>query len=383
MEKIVALLCVFGLGMCFSLLGSISVKLMPRLKIDQGKFGSLISAFMFTCLIASLITGVVVDKIGYKPVAVFGFVATAVCIFILARGQTYGSALWPCLLLGFGAMALNTAGNTLIPVVLFGGQNPVAASNLGNVFFGLGLFITPLVVSFLFRKTTYESAISTLAVIALIPVVLALIAKYPQVPAGFAFSDAVALLKQPAVLIAALALFCYISLESSFCNWLVPYSKEIISRDFSNLDSSTVDATSQQMLSVFAVAMMAGRLITSQIGSITEYGSWFVSGAAVIAGLLIVAMGRSGAIWTSALAACAGFSFAPCFPTIVGVTYSKHPENFGSVFGIIFAVGLLGAVIIPKAIGNLAKGSSVQKSLKLLIPACAALIILSLILGKM
>ena len=55
MEKVVALLCVFGLGMCFSLLGSISVKLIPRLKIDQGKFGSLISAFMLTCLIASLI----------------------------------------------------------------------------------------------------------------------------------------------------------------------------------------------------------------------------------------------------------------------------------------------------------------------------------------
>jgi len=382
MEKIVALLCVFGLGMCFSLLGSISVKLMPRLKIDQGKFGSLISAFMLTCLIASLITGVVVDKIGYKPVAIFGFIATAVCILILARGQTYGIVLLPCLLLGFGAMALNTAGNTLIPVVLFGGKNPAAASNLGNVFFGLGLFVTPLVVSFLFRKTTYEKAISVLALIVVAPVILAVIAKYPQVRAGFAVSDAVALLKEPAVLVAALALFCYISMESSFCNWLPPYGKEIISRDFSSLDGSIIDASSQQMLSAFAVAMMAGRLITSQVSSITEYGSWFIAGAALIACLLILAMGRSGAIWTSALAVCAGLSFAPCFPTIVGVTYSKHPENFGSVFGIIFAVGLLGAVIIPKAIGNLAKGSSVQKSLKLLIPACIALIVLAIILGK-
>jgi fucose permease len=383
MDKIVALLCVFGLGMCFSLLGSISVKLMPRLKIDSGKFGSLISAFMFTCLIASLITGVVVDKIGYKPVAIFGFVATAVCIFIFARGKTYGAAVLPCLLLGFGAMALNTAGNTLIPVVLFGGKNPAAASNLGNVFFGLGLFVTPLIVSFLFKKTSFENAVSVLGVIAVLPVVLALIAKYPQVPAGFAISDAVALLKEPAVLVAALALFCYISLESSFCNWLPPYSKEIISRDLAGLDGSIVDATSQQMLSAFAVAMMAGRLITSQIGSITEYGSWFVAGAAIIACLIILAMGKSSAIWTSALAVCSGFFFAPCFPTIVGVTYSKHPENFGSVFGIIFAVGLLGAVIIPKAIGNLAKGSSIQKSLKLLIPACVAMIILALILGKL
>ena len=383
MEKIVALLCVFGLGMCFSLLGSISVKLMPRLKIDQGKFGSLISAFMFTCLIASLIMGIVVDKIGYKPVATFGFISTAACIFILARGKTYGMALLPCLLLGFGAMALNTAGNTLIPVVLFGGENAAAASNLGNVFFGLGLFVTPLIVSFLFRKTTYEKAISVLSIIALAPVILALIAKYPQVPAGFAISDAVGLLKEPAVLVAALALFCYISLESSFCNWLPPYSKEIISKDFSNMDGTVIDATSQQMLSAFAVAMMAGRLISSQIGNITAYGGWYIAGAALIAGLIILAMGKSGAIWTSALAACAGFFFAPCFPTIVGVTYSKHPETFGSVFGIIFAVGLLGAVIIPKTIGSLAKGSSIQKSLKLLIPICAALVVLALILGRL
>jgi len=383
MEKIVALLCVFGLGMCFSLLGSISVKLMPRLKIDQGKFGSLISAFMFTCLIASLIMGVVVDKIGYKPVAIFGFIATAACIFMLARGQTYGMALLPCLLLGFGAMALNTAGNTLIPEVLFGGENAAAASNLGNVFFGLGLFVTPLIVSFLFRKTSYEKAVSVLAIIVFAPVVLAIIAKYPQVPAGFAVSDAVALLKEPAVLVAALALFCYISLESSFCNWLPPYSKEVISKDFPNLDGSVIDATSQQMLSAFAIAMMAGRLISSQIGNITAYGGWYIAGAALIIGLIIIAMGKSGAIWTSALAACAGFFFAPCFPTIIGVTYSKHPENFGSVFGIIFAVGLLGAVIIPKTIGNLAKGSSIQKSLKLLVPICAGLIVLAIILGRL
>jgi len=382
MEKAVALMCVFGLGMCFSLLGSISVKLMPRLKIDQGKFGSLISVFMFTCLVASLIAGVVVDKVGYKPVAIFGFVATALCILLLARGATYKMAMLACLLLGFGAMALNTAGNTLIPVVLFGGKNPAAASNLGNVFFGLGLFVTPLIVSFLFSRVSYEKAVSVLAVIAVLPVILALIAKYPPVKAGFALGDAVALLKEPVVLVAALGLFCYISLESSFCNWLPPYAKEVISRDLPNAETGLVDATAQRMLSAFAVAMMAGRLVSSQISAITSYGSWFIAGAALIAAVVIFAMTRSGAIWTGALAVCAGLVFAPCFPTIVGVTYAKHPTNFGSVFGIIFAVGLAGAVIIPKAIGNLSKGSTLQKSLRLLIPLCVILIVLALILGR-
>ena len=56
------------------------------------------------------------------------------------------------LLLGFSAMALNTAGNVMGPLVLFGGKNEAAASNLINVFFGLGLFLTPLIVaSFLER----------------------------------------------------------------------------------------------------------------------------------------------------------------------------------------------------------------------------------------
>ncbi len=382
MEKIVALLCVFGLGMCFSLLGSISVKLMPRLGIDKGKFGSLISAFMFTCLLASLVVGVVTDKVGYRPVALFGFVLTAVCIFSIAHSHTYEGTLLSCLLLGLGAMALNTAGNTLIPVVLFDGENPAAASNFGNVFFGLGLFLTPLLVSFFFRRTTYEKTISILAIIMLLPALLAGFATYPVSQAGFAISDAFALLSNPAVIIAALMLFCYISLEMSFSSWLPSFGKEVIEKTGTRGD--VADASAQQMLSVFAIAMMAGRLIASQIPAITEYGSWFVAGAAVISVMIILAMTLCESIslaWI--LAALAGFAFAPCFPTTVGITFAKfEPAVYGSVFGIIFAVGLLGAVIIPKAIGNMATGSSVQKGFRLLVPACIVLMILALISSK-
>ncbi len=383
MEKAVALLCVFGLGMCFSLLGSISVKLMPRLKIDQGKFGSLISAFMFSCLIVSLIVGVVIDSVGYKPVAIFGFVVAALCILLLARGKTYETVLVACILLGFGAMALNTAGNTMIPVVLFGGENPAAASNLGNVFFGLGLFLTPLIVSVLFRKTSYENAISVLAAIVLLPVIPAILAIYPESQAGFALSDAFALLAEPAVLVAALVLFCYISLETSFSNWLPSFGKEVFSAASPDAKADVVDASAQRLLSLFAVAMMVGRLIASRIPVITEYGSWFIAGSALIAALVILAMTvTKSAQQARVLAILAGLAFAPCFPTTVGVTFSKFsPEIYGSIFGIIFAIGLFGAVIVPKAIGNLAKGSSVQKSLKLLIPACAFLIVLALVLG--
>ncbi len=384
MEKIVALLCVFGLGMCFSLLGSISVKLMPRLKIDTARFGTLISGLMITCVAASVVVGVLIDVWGHKPFAVIGFILTALCILIIARAKTYKPVLLACLLLGIGAMCLNNVGNTLLPHVLFGGENKTAALNLGNVFFGLGLFLTPFIVSFLFRKTSYENAVSVLAVIILLPAIPALITdSYPNVQLGFEASTAIGLLVNPAVIIAALALFCYIALEASFSNWIAPYSKEIITRDFAGLNDNAVDATAQQMLSVFAVAIMVGRLLASRIELITIHGDIVIAAMALVAGLIILAMTKSGAIWTSVLVACAGLAFATCFPTIIGVTFGKFsPEVYGTVFGIIFAIGLLGAVIIPKAIGNLAKDSSIQKSLRLLIPACLILIVLALILGK-
>jgi len=376
-------MCVFGLGMCFSLLGAISIKLMPRLNIDTGRYGTLISGMMIACLVASLVVGVLIDAWGHKPFAIIGFILTALCIFVIARARTYGRVLGACLLLGVGAMCLNNVGNTLIPRVLFGGQNKAAALNLGNVFFGLGLFLVPLLVSFLLKKMTYEKAVSVVAVIVLLPVIPALLAEFGEAKIGFEASTAVALLGQPAVIVGALVLFCYISLEASFCNWIAPYGKEVISKDFSELPGEVVDATAQRMLSVFAAAMMFGRLAASQIQFITTHGDVIIAVMAGVAALVILAMTRGGAIWTSALVVCAGLAFAPCFPTIVGVTFEKfHESVHGTVFGTIFAVGLLSAVIIPKAIGNWAKGTSVQKSLRLLAPFCALLIVLALVLGR-
>jgi len=388
MEKLVvfvALLGSFGLGMCFSLLGSISVKLMPRLNIDQGRFGTLISAFMFSCLVTSLIVGISLDKVGYKPIAIFGFVAASLCTFLMARSKTYNGVLTSCLLLGFGAMALNVPANTLLPVVLFQGKNPAAASNLGNTFFGLGLLLTPLIISSLFRKTTYETAVSVMALIILVPAVLAILSVYPQSNQGFSFADVGGLLSEPAVWVSALALFCYIGLETSFTSWLPSFGKEVITGSSSKIDVNSADTKAQRLISMFAIGMMAGRLAASQVPSITTSGSWFIAGAALLAGVLIIIMIRTKSILQAGiLATLAGLAFAPCFPTIAGITFAKfQPAVYGSLFGLIFAFGLLGGVIIPKSIGNLAKGSSVQKSLRLLIPACIILIILALILGPM
>ena len=385
MVKSVALLCSFGLGVCFSLLGAISVKLMPRLKIDQAKFGTLVTAFMSACLVASLLMGVITDRMGYKPVAIFGFALSAVCIFLLARSRSYAAVFASCLLFGFGAMALNTAANTLIPVVFFDGKNPAAASNFGNVAFGVGLLLAPLIVSYLFRKTSYENTVSVLAAVILAPVVLAALASYPESEVAFEFANALAMLREPAVLVAGLALFCYAAMDVSFSNWLPAFGKEVIATSRPDTDPDAADASAQRLISVYAVSLICGRLIASQVPVLTEYGSWFVAGASLATALIVVWMTVTRRVrFAWLLVFAAGFASAPFFPTIVGITFAKYrPEVYGSVFGIIFAWALLGGATVPKAIGNLARGSSVQKSMRLLAPLCLLLGVLAFILGRL
>ena len=379
--QIVGLSGAFGLGMCFAILGSIAVKMMPRMSIDQAKFGTMISAFMFACLIAQLVVGVMMDSLGYQLVAIVGFAAAAVAILMLANAKSFGAGVIACILLGVGAMACNTTGNVLgtqVVQTMFHGEGAAAAANnLVNVFFGLGLFLTPFVVSFLFQKVSYEKAVSALGAIILLPLIAVFLAKYPATPAGFKLMDAVMLLKEPVTLLAAFVLFCYIALESSFCNWLAPFGKEVLMKQNPGMAADKADASAARLLSAFAIAMMAGRLITSFSG-ITQFGGWLIAGAAIVAAVIIILMtGAKSSSAAYALALAAGLVFAPAFPTTVGVTFTKFGGGSGSLFGIIFAIGLAGAVIVPKAIGNMAKGASVQKALKLLLPACAILAVLA------
>jgi fucose permease len=338
---------------------------------------------MGSCLIFSLVMGVVVDAVGYMPVAAFGFTMTCICLLLLARARAFPVLLGVCVLLGAGAMALNTAGNTLVTVVLFGGENPAAASNLGNVFFGAGILLTPLAVSFLFRRMTFEWTLHVLAVIVLLPVAAAVAATYPESAVTFKFSDAVGLLGQPGVWVGGLVLFCCFSLDTTLKSWLAPFGKEVISQEHPEREVGAVDASALRLLVWFAAGMMTSRLLASNVPFITQYGAWFVAVAGAVSGVLIMTMLTTASVRQLViLATLAGFVFGLSFPTTLGVTFAKFPKEVrGSVFGIIFAVGMLGSVIMPKAIGNLAKGSTVQKSLKLLLPLCVFQIILAIVLG--
>jgi fucose permease len=241
--------------------------------------------------------------------------------------------------------------------------------------------VTPLLFSlFATLALGYKTGVSILGAAFLIFLLTALGTQYPQVSTGFQFSMAFKLLGKGAVLISAFALFCYISLEISMATWSKPYMTEMFGGD----RNPNAMANAGLILSLFGVALMLGRFLTSTIKNLTAIGVKVIAGAALVSVLAILLMIMTQSVAIAIVAVIlTGLVFAPIFPTIVGITFAKfEPSLYGSIFGIIFAVGLLGGTVVPRIIGNLSVGKTVQESLVIVGVMAAILFVISLFIGK-
>jgi fucose permease len=382
MCAIVAIMSVFTLAVCFIMTGSISEELKSRLDIDNSAIGTMVFIFSLTCMIVQLLVGPLVDRIGHKSLAVLGFLVAGISIFLLAFAQSFALVLVATVLLGIGAICCNTVGNTLLPVVLFDGKEPSRASNFGNAFVGLAFVLTPLTIVTLINDLgwSYERTLSIIASVVLIFAVFALISNYPRVSTGFELAKAVRLLSQPLVLLAALALVCYIGLEFSMNTWIKPLMTEL----YEKTGNANAVRDAGRILALFGLAMAVGRLLTSMVKNLSQIGTFVVAGGAlVVVGSVMIMVYTANPKMATLAVLVTGLAFAPMFPTIVGVTFSKYDAGlYGSIFGIIFSIGLLGSMILPKLIGSLSVNKTVQQSLPITGIMAGVLLIIALLMGR-
>ncbi|MBC8469613.1 MAG: MFS transporter [Planctomycetes bacterium] len=382
MCAIVAIMAVFTLAVCFIMTGSISEELKSKLGIDNSAIGTMVFIFSLTCMIVQLLVGPLVDRIGHKPLAVLGFLVAGISIFILAFAQSFALVLAAAVLLGIGAICCNTVGNTLLPVVLFDGKEPSRASNFGNAFVGLAFVLIPLTIVTLINDLgwSYERTLSIIASVVLIFAVFAFISNYPRVSTGFELAKAVRLLSQPLVLLAALALVCYIGLEFSMSTWIKPLMTEL----YEKTGNTNAVRDAGRILALFGLAMAVGRFLTSMVKNLSQIGTFVVAGGAlVVVGSVMIMVCTANPRLVALAVLVTGLAFAPMFPTIVGVTFSKYDAGlYGSIFGIIFSIGLLGSMILPKLIGSLSVNKTVQQSLPITAIMAGVLLIIALLMGR-
>lgn len=386
LTSIVAIMAVFTLAVCFVMIGAASVELKSNFGIDNAAIGKMVLLFFLTCMIVQLLVGPMVDKFGHKPLAITGFLVVSASIFLLAFAATFVWAIIAAVLLGIGAICCNTVGNTLLPVVLFDGKDPARASNFGNAFVGLGFALPPLLIGVLMTDVglSYAATLSIIAAVILVFAFCSMASAYPKVSTGFELSMAVKLLAKPMVLIAALALVCYIALESTMNTWIRTLMTELFGAGKEAVDDAAIARNAGLVLTGFALAMAVGRFITSTIKNLSQIGPKIIAAMSLVSVISIAVMCITESPVVAILAVIVtGLAFAPMFPTIVGVTFSKFdPGLYGSIFGIIFSVGLIGPTFLPFVIGKLSVGRTIQQTLPIAAVVAGALLVIALIMSR-
>jgi fucose permease len=362
----IAVLLIMGVGV--ALLGSIKVMLARRLQIDEARVGGMVSVFGFAMIPVIFTAGFLTDLIGRGTVLMAGSILMASSLFLLAQARRYLWAFAAALLLSAGWSLLANAGNVLVPLAFPG--DVAQATNLGNVFFGLGAFLTPLLIVPLVRRTSLALTLSLLAVLALVPAfVIPGIDFIPLLPSTGSTADADLggmheLLTSSAVWLCGLALFFYGPLEASLAAWTTTYLGE----------RNIPEASAGRILSGFWLAFMLGRLFVAlTLPPGREALLILVLGLANAALLTGIVLSRrpSTAI---GLVLGTGFLMGPIFPTTVAILLGATPAPLqGRAVGLLFTIGGIGWTVIPLLIGAYASRTSIQRGFAIASGAAAGL----------
>jgi fucose permease len=366
----VAALLVGGTGV--AVLGSVKVPLAKRLLIDEARVGGLVSIFGFVLIPVILTAGFVTDHIGRQAVFMTGSVLFAASLGLLAAARKYVVALTAVLLLGAAWAMLINVSNVLTPLAFAGDPPNVArATNLANVFFGLGAFLTPLAVAFLVARRSLRMALGLLALLSLVPAVLALGVDFralaPESPEQSHSAEAPgfgSLLGDPVLWLCGLAMFFYAPLESSLGAWTTTYLGE----------RGVSDRAAPRLLSGFWLAYMASRLTAAFLLPGGRETTTLVMVAAASFAVLVAIVVSRGAVAAGALVLAAGVVFGPIFPIIMALLLGHFPATLhGRAVGLLFALAGIGWTVIPILIGAYARRAGVQRGFAIAAGSAAGL----------
>jgi len=303
-----------------------------------------------------------------------------VSLGILAGARSYPLALLAVLVLGTGWSALVNVLNVTSPPAFLPAEDiprrMAYAMNMGDFIFGMGAFVTPLLVATLIRKIGLERTFLAMSTFAVAPLVLGLGVDWEKLVSADTHTVAGGLnvlLSDPVVWLCCLAFFCHVPIEASVATWATTLMT----------DKGVSEGTASGLLSAFWLTFMGSRLVTAlKLPEGADTTLVITMAALCIAFTLGIALSR--AAWlTCAMVVLAGVILGPIFPTLIAILLSHvDPALHGRTVGLFFSIGGIGWTAIPLLIGWSAKRTSVQRAFLLATVSATLLTALCGILGS-
>ncbi|HEY5809191.1 MAG TPA: sugar MFS transporter [Povalibacter sp.] len=359
-----ALVVLTTLFFMWGLITSLNDILIPHLKaiFTLSYFQASLVQFCFfsAYAISSLPSGYLVEHIGYKKGIIIGLCVAAIgCIgfYPAASMQSYPLFLFAFFVLASGITLLQVAANPYVAVL---GRPETAASRLTltQAFNSAGTAIGPYVGSILILSAAtvgadqavdkaleiqtvqgpYLALAAVLFLIAImigvfrLPVIQGTTATKAEKAAGSGRS----LWEYSHLVLGAVGIFAYVGGEVAIGTWLVNLLENIAGMDAQ---------TAGKHVAIYWFGAMVGRFIGAYVLRIVKPNLVLAFNAAVVIGLLVVAMviGGKTAMWP--LLAIGLFN-SIMFPTIFTLAIDKLGKDTGEGSGVL-CVAIVGGALIP------------------------------------
>ncbi|MAU58268.1 MAG: MFS transporter [Flavobacteriaceae bacterium] len=315
----------------------------------------------------SIPSGFLIENYGEKKIMIMAFLISSIGAFLFSNTGTYSFYLISLFLIGTGMAMLQVAINPLLRTI--GGEKEFAFNSvLGQMFFGLASFISPLVYSYIINNVNDQAESSNLiisllnsikipemewislywifAIISFIMVIIISQIKLPIVEKKEdekvgALQTHLTLLKKPIVLLYFIAIFCYVGTEVGVANW--------ISQFLETYHDINPQIQGAKTVSNFWGMMTLGTLLGLVLLKFIDSRKVLIINSIIsILALLVALFGTS----QQALIAfpVIGFFIATMWSIIISLALNSVSDSHGSFSGIL-VTGIIGGAFIPFIVG--------------------------------
>jgi len=337
----------FVFGIVLAILGALFglPQMRERVHADLAQQGDIFLLLFLGVFASTVIVGPIIDSFGNKLVlATSGFFVVA-GLLGFSVAQSFSAAMVSAFVLGFGGGGLNTSANALVADLYDANRGEML--NLLGTFFGFGALFIPLLAASITGALTIPQLLLVAAALSAICAIVYLLLPFPapREPAGFSLFASVKAARIPGAMPFAFLLFFQSGNEASIGGWTSTYVGS----------AGLSPSAATWILAGYWAAMMVGRLLSARILARVRKETLVLAsgiGSAIGAAILLLA---PSVITLAAGAVIMGLSFAAIYPTTLAIAADRYQRLAGTIFGLLFAVGLIGGMSFPWAIGHISE----------------------------
>jgi len=360
---------IFVFGIVMAVLGTLFglPEMRARLKIDLAQQGNVFLLLYLGILLATLIAGPVIDAIGNKVILVTSSALVAAGMAGFAYAHSFGGTVMPAVLLGLGGGGLNTSTNVLVSDLYGEKRGPML--NVLGTFYGIGALCIPLLAAVIAGHIAIAAQLLTCAGLAGACSLLFLTMYFPPASGAqrFSWREALKVARYPGVLVLGFLLFCQSGNEASIGGWTSTY-----------VGAAGLGARKATLiLAGYWAALMAGRLaVSGLLKFVGKRQLVLASGVGALMGAAILLTNRSEGMLVAGVLVI-GLSYAGVFPTVLAIAGDAYRKMAGTVFGLLFAIALLGGMSFPWAVGQISQGLGVRFGMVVPLAGAAGICVLA------